>query len=66
MQETDPDFGQAAWIVSLLFAFEVDGVLECANVKLWVGVGCLAVNDRLKRWVVSACIHCARCIIALR
>ena len=49
MQETDPDFGQAAWIVSLLFAFEVDGVLGCANVKWWVGVGCLAVNDRLER-----------------
>jgi hypothetical protein len=64
VQEADPDFGQAAWVVSLLFAFEVDGVLECANVKLGVGVGCLAVNDRLERWFISACIQCARCILA--
>jgi hypothetical protein len=66
VQEADPDFGQAAWISSLLFAFEVDGVLECANVKLWVGIGCLAVNDRLERWFVSAYIHWVRCILALR
>jgi hypothetical protein len=66
VQETDPDFGQAAWVVSLLFAFEVDGVLERANVKLWVGVGCLAVNDELERWFVSAYIQCAKCIIVLR
>ena len=46
MQEADPDFGQAAWNSSLLFAFRVDGMLGCANVKLWVGVGCLAVNDK--------------------
>jgi hypothetical protein len=66
VQKADPDFGQAACISRLLFAFEVDGVLEGANVKLWVGVGCLAVNDRLERWFVSACIHWLRCILDVR